>query len=42
LRKFLEFWQKSLDGKLHSVRIASAPLIQPPRWRHETASYAVH
>ncbi len=42
LRKFLEFWQKSLDGKLHSVRIASAPLIQPAGWRHETASYALH
>jgi len=27
LRKFLCFWQASLDGKLHSVRVASCGLI---------------
>ena len=27
LRKFLCFWQTSLDGKLHSVRVASCGLI---------------
>ena len=42
LRKFLEFWQKSLDGKLHSVNVASAKLIQPARWRHQRASLALH
>ena len=42
LRKFLDFWQKSLDGKLHSVNVASAKLIQPARWRHERASLALH
>ena len=26
LRKFLDFWQCNLDGKLHSVRVASASL----------------
>jgi len=30
LRKFLDFWTRSLDGKLHSVRVGSAQLIKPP------------
>ena len=34
LRKFLDFWESSLDGKLHSVKIASAQLINPGRFRH--------
>lgn len=32
LRKFLDFWTRSLDGKLHSVRIGAAQLITPPTW----------
>ena len=32
LRKFLGFWERSLDGKLHSVRVGAARLITPPRW----------
>ncbi len=33
LRRFLDFWERSLDGKLHSVTVASAPLIQPAQMR---------
>ena len=29
LRKFLDFWNRSLYGKLHSVKVASAGLILP-------------
>jgi uncharacterized protein Usg len=32
LHKFLEFWRKEIDGKLHSVRVGAAELISPPRW----------
>lgn len=32
LQKFLEFWERNLDGKLHSVRVGSATLITPPTW----------
>ena len=35
LRKFLGFWERSLDGKLHSVRVGAAKLITPPRWSHQ-------
>lgn len=27
LRKFLDFWHRSLDGRLHSVRVASCSII---------------
>jgi len=34
LRRFLDFWRRELDGKLYSVRVASASLITPAEWRH--------
>jgi uncharacterized protein Usg len=33
LRRFLDFWQRNLDGKLHSVRVASTKLIKPNEFR---------
>ena len=29
LQRFLRFWQRELDGKLHSVRVVSGKLIRP-------------
>ena len=29
LRKFLGFWEKEIEGKLYSVKIASAELVRP-------------
>ncbi len=29
LHKFLDFWSRSLDGKLHSVLVAHARLVRP-------------
>lgn len=37
LHKFLDFWESSLDGRLHSVKVASAKLIKPSRFRHARA-----
>lgn len=42
LRKFLDFWQRELEGPVHSVRIASVGLVQPARWRHANASFSVN
>jgi uncharacterized protein Usg len=42
LRRFLDFWTLSLDGKLHSVRVAHAPVLTPGRFRHAVASLALH
>jgi uncharacterized protein Usg len=29
LRKFLDFWHSSLEGRLHSVRVASCSIVHP-------------
>ena len=29
LKSFLAFWERALDGKLHSVRVASVAMISP-------------
>lgn len=34
LRKFLDFWNSNLDGKLHSIRVASAAPARVDRVRH--------
>ncbi len=33
LRRFVDFWQSSVDGKLHSIRVASTELIKPAELR---------
>jgi uncharacterized protein Usg len=42
LHRFLDFWSRNLDGKLHSVRVVSAGLIGPARMRHATAELRLH
>ena len=42
LHKFLEFWGRELDGKVHSVRVASASLIKPPSYRNPGAYLRLH
>jgi uncharacterized protein Usg len=34
LRRFLDFWVRNIDGKLHSVKIARAPLITTGELRY--------
>ena len=34
LRKFLQFWTRELDGKLHSIRVATGGPIRPASMRH--------
>ena len=41
LRHFLDFWEATLDGKLHMVRVANAPLVTPGDLRLAD-SYAFH
>ncbi len=33
LTQFPEFWRRSIDGKLHSVTVASAALVKPSEFR---------
>lgn len=42
LRKFLDFWDRELDGKLYSVRVASSGLIRGAEWRHPGALLHLH
>jgi uncharacterized protein Usg len=37
LHRFLDFWQRNLDGKLHMVRVASAELVRPAEFRFANA-----
>jgi uncharacterized protein Usg len=42
LRRFLEFWSRHIDGKLHSVKIGQAGFAGRPRFRHVRASLLLH
>jgi uncharacterized protein Usg len=42
LRRFLDFWRRSLDGRLHSVKVASQKLIRPAEFRHAQAEFTLH
>lgn len=42
LSRFLAFWERELDGKLHIVRVASAGLIQPAEYRWVDQELRMH
>jgi len=42
LTKFLRFWETSLDGKLHSVRVAARGLISPAELKHFGHEFTLH
>ncbi len=42
LTGFLEFWQRQLDGKLHSVQVASNRLITPAEFRLAGIAITLH
>lgn len=41
LKRFLDFWERELDGPVHSVRLASTEAIKPNDWRHADAVLTV-
>ncbi len=42
LRRFLDFWTRNIEGKLHSVKVAHAELITPGMLRHANVSLQLH
>jgi uncharacterized protein Usg len=42
LRRFLHFWVGNIDGKLHSVKVAHASLLAPPRLGYAQVSLSLH
>jgi uncharacterized protein Usg len=42
LQRFLGFWQKSLEGMLHSVTVAHSKLIKPAELRAVDGVFRLH
>lgn len=42
LRRFLDFWQRELEGPIHSVRLAHAQLIRPAEVRLIGTEITIH
>jgi len=42
LKKFLLFWQNSLEGKLHSVQVTSCALLSPAECRMYAHNFNIH
>jgi uncharacterized protein Usg len=42
LHKFLDFWQRRLDGELHSVRVASIGILGRRELRYAKEEFRLH
>ena len=42
LSRFLEFWERNLDGKLHKVTVANTRLIKPAEISFASDVYHLH
>ena len=42
LDRFLAFWQREIDGPIHSVRVASAALTRPAERRYANGVFTLH
>lgn len=42
LKKFLHFWERSIEGRLHSVVVASCQLIKPSELRYAGGEFYLH
>ena len=42
LRKFLEFWRRNLDGRLHTVRVAQCGIISAGEARAVDVEFRLH
>jgi uncharacterized protein Usg len=42
LRRFLDFWHKNLDGRLHSVKVAVATIVGPREFRFADGEFRLH
>lgn len=42
LNTFLDFWQRELEGAIHSVNLASCGLLSPGEWRTVSADLRLH
>jgi uncharacterized protein Usg len=42
LRRFLDFWVRNIEGKLHSVRVTRLGLVTPSGYQNVNACYQLH
>jgi uncharacterized protein Usg len=42
MKRFLDYWESNLDGRLHSVRYAHRRLIGPNEWRRVDGEIVLH
>jgi len=42
LKNFLSYWEREIEGPLHSVRIAHHRLFQPTVWRPVDSEFGFH
>jgi len=42
LQKFLTFWERSLDGKLHSVKVNSCEIVKASDFYHTKGEIIIH
>jgi len=42
LFKFIEFWQREIEGALHSVRFCHRKMLSPGQWRHVKGILTLH
>lgn len=43
LKKFVEFWELNLDGKIHSLKVESCSILEPvDKIRHVNGIITVH
>ncbi|MEM5582304.1 Usg family protein [Roseibium sp. AS2] len=42
LTRFLDFWEKEIEGRIHSVRVAHQNLIEPVDFRYADGEIVLH
>ncbi|MBK0326966.1 usg protein [Rhodobacteraceae bacterium F11138] len=42
LFKFVEFWQREIDGPLHSVRFTHRRMLSSGEWHNQVGEFTLH
>ena len=42
LARFLSFWKRDIEARVHSVRVGIVDLVKPPAWTHAQGLYSLH
>lgn len=42
LKKFLSFWEREIEARIHSVRVAHQDLLEPVDYRYANGEILIH